>query len=410
MSVLYNLAIHAYYLLIRFASLFNSKARIWVKGRENQFDRMAEALKNKEEIAWFHAASLGEFEQGRPVMEAFRKEYPSIKILLTFFSPSGYEIRKNYEGADYIYYLPIDTRKNAARFIRLVNPMMVVFVKYEFWFNYIRILHQKQVPLFIISAIFRKEQHFFQWYGGWFRKMLNKFTFFFVQNDESLGLLKSIGIERVMKSGDTRFDRVKEIASNKKSFPLIEKFAAGYKVLLAGSSWPPDEAIIQKLPEDKARKIIIAPHEIHEEHIAAIENRLGKEKTLRYSKADETSILTAEILIVDGMGFLSSLYQYCDVAYIGGGFGKAIHNILEAVTFGKPVIFGPTYHKFKEAVDLIELGGAFTVKNEQEFISIFGKLNNDREFYDRASAECKAYAEENCGATESILRKVAESI
>jgi 3-deoxy-D-manno-octulosonic-acid transferase len=361
-------------------------------------------------IIWFHAASLGEFEQGRPVMEAFRKKYPSYKILLTFFSPSGYEIRKNYEGADYIFYLPIDTPGNAKRFITLVNPKIVVFIKYEFWFNYIRILHQKQVPLFIISAIFRKEQYFFKWYGSWFRKMLSKFTFFFVQNDESLELLKSIGIEKVMKSGDTRFDRVKEIASNKKSFPLIEKFAAGYKVLLAGSSWPPDEAIIQKLPEDKARKIIIAPHEIHEEHIAAIENRLGKEKTLRYSKADETSILTAEILIVDGMGFLSSLYQYCDVAYIGGGFGKAIHNILEAVTFGKPVIFGPAYHKFKEAVDLIELGGAFTVKNEQEFITIFGKLNSDREFYDRASAICKAYVKENCGATESILRKVRDYI
>ena len=410
MSVLYNLAIHAYYLLIRLASLFDSKARQWVKGRENQFEKMAEELKNKEPIAWFHAASLGEFEQGRPVMEAFRKQYPSFKILLTFFSPSGYEIRKNYEGADYIFYLPIDTPGKAKRFIQLVNPKIAVFIKYEFWFNYIHILHKRQVPLFIISAIFRKEQHFFQWYGGWFRKILGCFSYFFVQNQESFDLLRSIGIDKVMISGDTRFDRVKEIASNKKSFPLIEQFAAGYKVLLAGSSWPPDEAIIQKLPEDKARKIIIAPHEIHEDHIAAIENRLGKERTLRYSKADESNILTSEILIVDGMGFLSSLYQYCDVAYIGGGFGKAIHNILEAVTFGKPVIFGPTYHKFKEAVDLIELGGAFTVNNEQEFITIFGKLNSDREYYDRASAICKAYVEENCGASGMIIDKLSDYI
>lgn len=408
MIVLYNIAIYSYYFLVKIAALFNPKAKSWIDGRKKIFNKIASQIKTREDIAWFHAASLGEFEQGRPVMEAFRKQYPSFKILLTFFSPSGYEIRKNYEGADYIFYLPIDTPGNAKRFIQLVNPKIVVFIKYEFWFNYIRFLHQKQVPLFIISAIFRKEQHFFQWYGIWFRKMLNRFSYFFVQNQESFDLLRANGIDKVMLSGDTRFDRVKEIASNKKSFPLIEQFAAGYKVLLAGSSWPPDEAIIQKLPEDKSLRIVIAPHQIHEEHIAAIENRLGKERTLRYSKADEASIMKAEILIVDGMGFLSSLYQYCDVAYIGGGFGKAIHNILEAVTFGKPVIFGPTYHKFKEAVDLIELGGAFTIKNEQEFISVFRKLSIDREFYDRASAICKAYVEENCGATESILKKVGD--
>jgi 3-deoxy-D-manno-octulosonic-acid transferase len=291
-----------------------------------------------------------------------------------------------------------------------VNPKLAVFVKYEFWFNYIDLLHQKQIPTFIISAIFRKEQHFFKWYGSWFRKMLKKINFFFVQNDVSLELLRSIGIEQVMKSGDTRFDRVLEIARNKKSFPLVEAFAAGHKVLLAGSSWPPDEAIIRKMPENKALKIIIAPHEIHEEHIAAIEKSFGKEKTLRYSKADETSILKAEILIIDGMGFLSSLYQYCDVAYIGGGFGKAIHNILEAVTFGKPVIFGPTYHKFKEAVDLIELGGAFGIKNEQEFAAVFTRLQNEQEFYLDASKICREYVEKNCGATASILKKVADYI
>jgi 3-deoxy-D-manno-octulosonic-acid transferase len=410
MSVFYNAAILFYHLLIRIAALFDSKAKLWVEGRKGIFSRIASQIKTREDIAWFHAASLGEFEQGRPVMEAFRKNYPSFKILLTFFSPSGYEIRKNYEGADYIYYLPVDTRKNAARFVRLVNPKLVVFVKYEFWFNYIKILHRNKIPVFLISAIFRKDQHFFKWYGGWFRKMLGKFSFFYVQNHESLELLKSIGINQVIQSGDTRFDRVKEIARNRKSFPLIEKFAAGYKVLLAGSSWPPDEEIIQKLPLPENMKIIIAPHEIHEEHIAAIENRFGKEKTLRYSKADEASIGNADILIIDGMGFLSSLYQYCDVAYIGGGFGKAIHNILEAVTFGKPVIFGPAYHKFKEAVDLIEMGGAFTIRNEQEFAAVFTRLLNEQAFYMEASKICREYVEKNCGATASILKKVADYI
>ncbi len=410
MSVLYNVAILTYYFLVRIYSLFNSKARLWIQGRKGLYNRLSGEINNGEKIIWFHAASLGEFEQGRPVMESFRSKYPSYKIILTFFSPSGYEIRKNYDGADYIFYLPIDTRKNAVRFIQIVNPKIAIFIKYEFWFNYIDILHQKQIPTFIISAIFRKEQHFFKGYGFWFRKMLKKITFFFVQNDESLSLLKSIGIDQVVKGGDTRFDRVQEIARNKKSFPLIEKFAAGHKILLAGSSWPPDEEIIQKLPLGDNLKIIIAPHEIHEEHIAAIENRFGKDKTLRYSKADEKNIPEAKILIIDGMGFLSSLYQYCDVAFIGGGFGKAIHNILEAVTFGKPVIFGPAHDKFKEALDLIRLGGAFAVRNEQDFISIFDKLNSDRALYDHASEICKKYVEENCGATEMIIEKLSDYV
>jgi 3-deoxy-D-manno-octulosonic-acid transferase len=410
MSALYNFAIFIYHFLIKISSLFNDKAKLWVQGRKNLLTRISQEVNYKDEIIWFHAASLGEFEQGRPVMEAFRKKYPSFKILLTFFSPSGYEIRKNFEGADYVFYLPIDTPGNAKQFIQLVNPKIAVFIKYEFWYNYIQILQGKKIPVFIISAIFRKEQHFFKWYGSWFRKMLSRFSYFFVQNQESFGLLRSIGIDKVLISGDTRFDRVQDIARNKKSFPLIEKFAVGHKVLLAGSSWPTDEAIIQKLPENLALKIIIAPHEIHEEHIAAIENRFGKNKTLRNSKADEASIVKAEILIIDGMGFLSSLYQYCDIAYIGGGFGKAIHNILEAVTFGKPVIFGPTYHKFKEAVDLIELGGAFTIKNEHEFIEVFNSLLKDPTFYLETSKICREYVEKNCGATASILDKVSDYI
>jgi 3-deoxy-D-manno-octulosonic-acid transferase len=410
MSILYNFAIFIYSLLIKFSSLFNSKAKLWIQGGKNLLTRISQEIDINHNIIWFHAASLGEFEQGRPVMEAFRKKYPSYKILLTFFSPSGYEIRKNYEGADYIYYLPLDTRKNALRFVQHVNPKMAVFVKYEFWFNYIQVLQQKQIPIFIISAIFRKEQHFFKWYGGWFRKMLGKITFFFVQNDESFELLRSIRIEQVMKTGDTRFDRVLEIARNRKSFPLVETFSAGHKILLAGSSWPPDEELIQKLPINKDLKIIIAPHEIHEEHIVSIENKFNHVKTLRYSKADENNILQTEVLIIDGMGFLSSLYQYCDIAYIGGGFGKAIHNILEAVTFGKPVIFGPMYHKFKEAVDLIQKGGAFTVSNENEFNEIFIRLATDSDFYQNASKICLKFVEENSGATAIIMSKLSNYI
>lgn len=411
MSVLYNVAIFAYYLLVRIYSLFNSKARLWIQGRKGLFNRLSAEINNRENLIWFHAASLGEFEQGRPVMEAFRRKYPSYKIMLTFFSPSGYEIRKNYDGADYIYYLPIDTRKNAERFIHLVNPKIVVFVKYEFWFNYIDILHQKQIPTFIISAIFREEQHFFKWYGGWFRNMLKKITYFFVQNNQSFELLYSIEINKVMLSGDTRFDRVLEIARNKKTFPLVEKFAAGHKALLAGSSWPPDEELVQKLSSGNSQlKIIIAPHEIHEEHIVAIENRFSQNKPLRYSKANEENIQLTNVLIIDGMGFLSSLYQYCDIAYIGGGFGKAIHNILEAATFGKPVIFGPTYHKFKEAVDLIQRGGAFAVANEKEFVEIFSRLATNQEYYLNASKICKNFVEENSGATSIIMDKISNHI
>ena len=412
MSILYNIAISAYHLLIKIAALFNSKARLWVTGRKNLFEKLQlETEKNKNDIVWFHAASLGEFEQGRPVMEAFRKKYPEYKIMLTFFSPSGYEIRKNYDGADYIFYLPMDTRKNAERFLQLTKPRLAIFVKYEFWFNYIDILHKRQIPIFFISSIFRPEQHFFKWYGGWFRKMLKKITFFFVQNNQSFDLLNSMGIEQVVIGGDTRFDRVLDIAHNKKSFPLIEKFTTGYKILLAGSSWPPDEELIQKLPTLQENiKIIIAPHEIHEEHIAAIENRFGKNQTLRFSKADERNILQAKFLIIDGMGFLSSLYQYCDIALIGGGFGKAIHNILEAVTFGKPVIFGPNFIKFREAVELIEKGGAFSVKNEKEFENILKTLLTDHEFYQHASGICINYVEQNSGATGLILDKLSNYI
>ncbi len=411
MSFLYNILIHLYQFIIWIASLFNPKAQLWVEGRKDILKKLEEQIDSNDKIAWFHAASLGEFEQGRPIIETFRKQFPEYKILLTFFSPSGYEIRKNYEGADYVVYLPIDTKRNAREFIKIVQPKLVVFIKYEFWFNYLQVLSENKIPIFFASVIFRKEQHFFKWYGSWFRKMLKKASFFFVQNHESFDLLKSIGINQVEISGDTRFDRVFSIAQNAKKFPLIEKFAEGKKVFLAGSTWPADEEIIEKLVlQDPSLKLIIAPHEIHRERINSILKKFASHKVLKYSEADEKSISKAQILIIDGMGFLSGLYQYCHIAYIGGGFGKGIHNILEAATFGKPVIFSPNYQRFAEAVELVELKGAFVISNSSEIISITEKLINNDIAWHSASSICKEYVLKKKGATELILLKVSEFI
>ena len=389
--------------------MFNPKARLWVDGRKGLLGKLAGQIDKNDKIAWFHAASLGEFEQGRPIIESFRKRFPDYKILLTFFSPSGYEIRKNYEGADYVVYLPIDTKRNAREFIKIVQPKLAVFIKYEFWFNYLQVLSENKIPVFFASVIFRKEQHFFKWYGSWSRKMLKKASFFFVQNQESFDLLESIGISKVEISGDTRFDRVFSIAQNAKKFPLIEKFAKEKKVFLAGSTWPRDEEIIEKLSvHNPVLKIIIAPHEIHQERIDSIIQRFATTKVLKYSEADENNISNIQVLIIDGMGFLSGLYQYCHFAYIGGGFGKGIHNILEAATFGKPVIFGPNYKRFAEAVELVQKEGAFVINNSSEIISIAEKLLADDVAWQSASSVCKEYVKTKKGATELILNKISE--
>lgn len=411
MLFLYNIGINLYFVSISLASIFNIKAKKWIRGRKKIFDQLEQNIDPSQKIIWFHAASLGEFEQGRPVIESFHYKYPDYKILLTFFSPSGYEIRKDYELADYVFYLPIDLKKNAKKFIQIVNPRIAVFIKYEFWFNYINELNKNNIPIFIISAIFRKEQHFFRWYGKWFRLMLNKITCLFVQNHNSYELLKSIHIKKVIISGDTRFDRVFMIAQKTKAFPLVQKFAGQHKVLLAGSTWPTDENIINHLfLENQTIKLIIAPHEVHEERIRSILKLFSSKKIVRYSEADNNNVEAADILIVDKIGILSGLYQYCDVAYIGGGFGRGIHNILEAVTFGKPVIFGPNFQKFKEAVDLIALGGAFTVSNETNLTSIFSKLIESDQYYSTVSLTCKEFIEKNRGATDRILEKLSEYV
>jgi len=411
MHFLYNIGIYIYYLFVLLASIFNKKAKKWIEGRNNIFAQLQQAVDPSQKIIWFHAASLGEFEQGRPVIESFRHKYPDYKILLTFFSPSGYEIRKDYEQADFVFYLPIDLKKNARKFIQIVNPNIVVFIKYEFWFNYINELHKNNIPIFIISAIFRKEQHFFKWYGAWFRSMLGKITYLFVQNQESLDLLQSIQLKNVIIGGDTRFDRVYTISKQTKAFPLIQKFTGKQNVLLAGSTWPPDENIINQLGRGNSKiKIIIAPHEVHEERIRSILKLFDTKNTIRYSVADEKSIESAEVLVIDQIGILSGLYQYCKVAYIGGGFGYGIHNILEAVTFGKPVIFGPNFQKFKEAIDLINLGGAFSVSNETNLSLVYSNLVDSNQYYNDVSLICKAFIEENRGATDTILKKLSKYV
>ena len=412
MFLLYNISIYFYTIFIRFASLFNGKARKWIKGRNNIVQRIREELEKEQErnghqLVWFHCASLGEFEQGRPVIEGYRKIFPDHRILLTFFSPSGFEVRKNYTGADHIFYLPIDTRRNARNFIDLVQPRMVIFIKYEYWFNYLKELTSRKIPVYFASAIFRRDQHFFQWYGGWFRKQLRKVTGFFVQDKESEALLFSIGIKSVLVTGDTRFDRVYDIARQDQPFPVISSFCRDTKVLVAGSTWKEDEEILLPLINDDKTdmKFILAPHETHDARIDSLSKRLNK-PFLKYSQATGENVQNSKILIIDSIGILAYLYQFATVAYIGGGFGAGIHNILEAAAYGIPVIFGPRYEKFREAGDLILSGGAFSVKDVREFLATVNKLLTDHEYYAHSAQECRQYVQKNQGATDKIIRHI----
>jgi len=410
MRTLYNLGIYFYNLLMHFAALFNPKAKQWVAGRKDVFNKIKQEVEPGY-IIWFHAASVGEFEQARPLIERIRKEYPNKKILLTFFSPSGYELRKNYKLVDYVYYLPIDTKKNAKRFIDLIKPEMVFFIKYEFWFNYINELYKRVLPIYMVSTIFRSNQYFFKWYGAWGRKHLRMIEHFFVQDNQSATLLSFINPERISITGDTRFDRVKSLTENPKSFDSIADFVKDSKVLLAGSSWEPDEIILSRFIENENQdfKLIIAPHEVNKEHISNLLNRFSKFEPLLFSEFEDKAIPKENrVLIIDSVGKLMHLYQYTDVAYIGGGFGVGIHNILEAATYQKPVIFGPKYQKFNEAKELIKHQGGFSISNEKEFTAIASKLLFNTKDYEQASAECGKYVEENIGATEKIFEECFE--
>jgi 3-deoxy-D-manno-octulosonic-acid transferase len=402
MRFIYSLAIVVYTSLIHAAAVINSKARMWVRGRQGWKRELKRRFPGGEKIIWVHCASLGEFEQGRPVIEMLREKAPDYKILLTFFSPSGYEIRKDWPFADHVCYLPADTPRNASAFTRIVDPEMVLFIKYEFWNNYITALHRREKPVYLISAIFRPGQIFFRWYGGFFRSLLKMYSHIFVQDTESKEMLSKIGILGVTVAGDTRFDRVRQIASQAKAIPRIETFASGEKIFMAGSSWKPDEEIIAEYINNfpGRMKWIFAPHEIDNPNIVKLE-RLLKVKHARFSDEDN-DIADARVLIIDNIGILSSAYRYASVALVGGGFGKGIHNILEPACWGLPVLFGPNHQKFREAKDLLNAGGAFAFNNFEEFRYILDRLLDDGQFHQTASDISARYIDDNRGATKKI--------
>ncbi len=407
------------------ASLWNAKARLWIDGRKRIFKLLeAELRTHNSKLIWVHCSSLGEFEQGRPVLEALKKQIPNPKFLLTFFSPSGYEIRKDYKAADWVFYLPLDARSNAKKFFDIVNPSLVVFVKYDYWYYYLAECKKRKIPLLMISAIFRNEQPFFRWYGSLHRKMLNCFTHFFVQDNESLQLLQSININNVTVSGDTRFDRVSEIAENFKPIAIVEKFCGHFPILVAGSTWREDEEMLQKAISEKMNpgapylKLIIAPHEVNEKHLADIKKIYPG--ALWFSNYDDSTPIKNEfawsmlgkashVLIIDNIGILSRLYRYATITYIGGGFDKGIHNTLEAAVYGKPVVFGPNYQKFREAAGLIESGGGISVASGDQLSTVVKKLLDDQEELKLRSKNSFEFVRQNKGATEKIIHYIEEN-
>lgn len=405
MKLLYFLAVRLYSLGIGIASPFIKKAKLRFRGVRQTFHIIKEA--NLRNTIWFHCASLGEFEQGRSLIEKIKENNPETSIALSFFSPSGYEIRKNYEHADIVFYLPADSRKNAKKLIALLNPKAVFYIKYEFWYFYLKEIHKRAIPLYLVSGIFRKDQIFFRSYGAFFRKMLLNFTHIFVQNNVSQKLLNEQGIKNATMTGDTRFDRVHEIAQSRKLYPDIEKFINNNLVLIAGSTWKPDEELlIDYLNKTEYQiKLIIAPHEIKEENIKRITNSTHK-KTIRYSNLEKNTDSNADVLIIDNIGMLSSLYAYGHIAYIGGGFGSGIHNTLEAAVFGIPVIFGPKYHKFDEAKELIQRNAAYSIESQIELTKILNQFVNDEDYRKRSGKNARDTIEENIGATEKIISSI----
>ena len=432
--MIYNVVIYFVLWGIAIASLFNEKVRKMWRGERDAFRVLKENVDPSEKYIWFHAASLGEFEQGRPLMERIRRDYPQYKILLTFYSPSGYEVRKNYEGADIICYMPVDTRLNAIRFLRLVRPVMAFFIKYEFWSNFLHILKYRNIPTYSVNSIFREDQVFFKWYGRSYANVLKCFTRFFVQNEESKRLLAGIGITDVDVVGDTRFDRVLQIKEAAKHLPICEAFRKGisadgyssvgsltespagksasvpsqdYKVFVAGSSWPPDEEIfIRFFNEHKDWRLLIAPHVIAEEHLKLILSLLKDKKVVRYTQTTPEEAAGADVLIIDCFGLLSSMYHYGDVAYIGGGFGVGIHNTLEAAVWNMPVIFGPNNKKFQEAQGLLKSGGGFEINNFEDFAGLMKSMMNDEAFLKSAGEKAGEFVASLSGATDKVLSKV----
>ncbi len=403
MNVLYNLAIAVYDILVHLYAPFGRKPRKMTKGRRAVYGLLRRKLDRNVRYIWFHAASLGEFEQGRPLIEKIRERHPEYGILLTFFSPSGYEVRKDYGGADVVCYLPFDRPRNVRRFLDLTTPCMAFFIKYEFWKNYLDELHRRRIPVYSVSSIFRCGQIFFKWYGGSYRNVLRDFDRLFVQDECSRHYLAKIGVGRVTVVGDTRFDRVLQIRSEAKALLLVEVFGSRGMTLVAGSSWPPDEdLLINYFNRHPELRLIIAPHVIDENHLAEIAGKLRR-PYVRYTRAGEADVRKADCLIVDCFGLLSSVYAYGEIAYIGGGFGAGIHNTLEAAVYGIPVIFGPRYRNFREAVGLIESKGACSVKSGEELEVLLDRLLTDGDFRRETGANAGRYVTGNAGATDRIL-------
>ena len=412
MSFFYNILIHIAYFIIQVISLFNKKLKLFVSGRKETFKKLT-AISSSDRVFWIHAASLGEFEQARPIIEKLKVNYPNHKIVVTFFSPSGYEIRKNYDLADVVCYLPFDTKKNVNRFIKLVHPELTIIVKYEFWPNLLSALNKSNIKTILVSGIFRKDQVFFKSYGQWMRKFLQTFSFFFVQNEISKNLLNSIKLNNVSISGDTRFDRVSEILKQDNTVEPIEIFKNNTYTVVAGSTWKEDEECIVNYinnNSNKEEKFIIAPHNINKNKIEELRNSI-LEKTILYSERNNVNLIDYKVLIIDNIGLLTKIYSYANAAYVGGGLATGLHNILEPATFGIPVVFGGIKHeKFQEAKDLIALGGAKTILNKNDFSNIFSQLKNDINVRVSMGNINNEYIQSNIGATSKILDFIEKNI
>jgi 3-deoxy-D-manno-octulosonic-acid transferase len=409
MLFLYNLVISIAAFFLKIVALFSPKIKLFVDGRKNVFSILQEKIKPTDKTIWFHSASLGEYEQGLPVIEKIKEKYPSHKIIVTFFSPSGYEVRKNNTVADVTIYLPLDTKSNAKKFLKLAHPELAFFIKYEFWLNYLKELENSKTPTYLISGIFRDNQMFFKWYGGFYRKALKAFTFFFVQNEKSKEKIESIGFNNVLISGDTRFDRVAAILERDNTVDFIEKFKNNTPTIVIGSSWPKDETLIAEYINQAPAtiKFIFAPHNIKPDQIASLQAQLTK-PTVLFSEKENKELSDYNVFIIDSVGLLTKIYSYATIAYVGGGFGNpGIHNILEPATFGIPILIGPNYSNFAEAVRLVNLSGCIVINNLDELKYNFDRLLTDPAFFEEKSQICKSYIQDNKGATNSIMKTIA---